>query len=182
MTTTPHRQHVAVPGIGLALTFGIGMRIAAVAGTLLYVLMWSAVLPPANNPVLDDHIVGAITLIALALVAAGNVWGLGKWSSCSDRSPGVSCNTRPARSRSSISERAMPDQLGSALSGARNSSTVPCGWLDSSRTAPPSAAARSSRLRRPLRRSDGLMPIPSSEIRAVTSAPVTVISTLAAPA
>jgi hypothetical protein len=27
----------------------------------------------------DDHIVGAVTVIALALVAAGNVWGLGKW-------------------------------------------------------------------------------------------------------
>jgi thiosulfate dehydrogenase [quinone] large subunit len=70
---------IGLAGIGLALTFGIGMRIAAVAGTLLYVLMWSAVLPPANNPVLDDHLVGAITLIALTLVAAGNVWGLGKW-------------------------------------------------------------------------------------------------------
>jgi len=70
---------IGLAGIGLALTFGIGMRIAAVAGTVLYLLMWSAVLPPENNPVLDDHLVGAITLIALALVAAGNVWGLGKW-------------------------------------------------------------------------------------------------------
>jgi thiosulfate dehydrogenase [quinone] large subunit len=72
---------IALAGIGLALTLGIGMRIAAVAGTVLYLMMWSAVLPPENNPVLDDHIVGAITLIALALVAAGNVWGFGKqWS------------------------------------------------------------------------------------------------------
>jgi thiosulfate dehydrogenase [quinone] large subunit len=70
---------IGLAGIGLALTFGIGMRIAAVAGTFLYVLMWSAVLPPENNPVLDDHLIGAITLIALTLVAAGNVWGLGKW-------------------------------------------------------------------------------------------------------
>lgn len=70
---------IALAGIGLALTFGIGLRIAAVSGTILYLLMWSAVLPPENNPVLDDHIVGAITLIVLTLVAAGNVWGLGKW-------------------------------------------------------------------------------------------------------
>jgi thiosulfate dehydrogenase (quinone) large subunit len=75
---------VGLAGIGLALTLGIGMRIAAVAGTLLYLLMWSANLPPENNPVLDDHIVGAITVIALALVAAGNVWGLGKWWSSLD--------------------------------------------------------------------------------------------------
>jgi thiosulfate dehydrogenase [quinone] large subunit len=75
---------VGLAGIGLALTLGIGMRIATVAGTLLYLMMWSAALPPETNPVLDDHILGAVTLIALALVAAGNVWGLGKWWSSLD--------------------------------------------------------------------------------------------------
>ncbi|TCC07880.1 hypothetical protein [Kribbella soli] len=75
---------IGLAGIGLALTLGIGMRIAAVSGALLYVLMWSANFPPENNPVLDDHIVGAITVVALALVAAGNVWGLGKWWSSQD--------------------------------------------------------------------------------------------------
>jgi thiosulfate dehydrogenase (quinone) large subunit len=75
---------VGLAGIGFALTFGVGMRIAAVAGTLLYLLMWSANLPPENNPVLDDHIVGAVTVVVLALVAAGNVWGFGKWWSSLD--------------------------------------------------------------------------------------------------
>ena len=70
---------VGLAGIGLALTLGVGMRIAAVSGSLLYLLMWSASLPLETNPVLDDHILGAITLVALALVAAGNVWGFGKW-------------------------------------------------------------------------------------------------------
>jgi thiosulfate dehydrogenase [quinone] large subunit len=46
-------------GIGAALTFGIGMRIAAGTGALLYLLMWSASLPLANNPVIDDHLLGA---------------------------------------------------------------------------------------------------------------------------
>ena len=31
------------------------------------------------NPALDEHILGAITLVALALVAAGSWWGLGRW-------------------------------------------------------------------------------------------------------
>jgi thiosulfate dehydrogenase (quinone) large subunit len=69
---------LALAGLGIALTLGIGMRIAAVSGALLYLLMWTAALPPETNPVLDDHIVGAISLIALALVAAGNVWGFGR--------------------------------------------------------------------------------------------------------
>jgi thiosulfate dehydrogenase (quinone) large subunit len=66
-------------GIGLALILGIGMRIAAVAGAALLVLMWTAVLPPANNPFMDDHLIYAGTLIGLALMGAGNTIGLGKW-------------------------------------------------------------------------------------------------------
>lgn len=66
-------------GIGLALTLGIGMRFAAVAGAVLYLMMWSVVLPPENNPVLDDHILGAITVVVLALFYAGDTWGLGRW-------------------------------------------------------------------------------------------------------
>ena len=71
-------------GIGIALTLGVGMRIAAVTGGLLYVLMWTVVLPPPNNPVLDDHLLGAITVVALALLNAGDTWGLGRWWSGTD--------------------------------------------------------------------------------------------------
>lgn len=68
-------------GIGLALTLGIGMRIATAAGVVLYLMMWSVVLPPENNPVIDDHILGALTLVVLAAYNAGNTWGLGRlWS------------------------------------------------------------------------------------------------------
>jgi thiosulfate dehydrogenase (quinone) large subunit len=70
---------IGLLGIGIALTFGAGMRIAAASGALLYVLMWSVVLPPENNPVLDDHLLAGLTLVALALLGAGNTWGLGRW-------------------------------------------------------------------------------------------------------
>jgi len=65
-------------GIGTALTFGFGMRIAAATGALLYLMMWTVVLPPDNNPVLDDHILGAVSLVVLALTQAGDTWGVGR--------------------------------------------------------------------------------------------------------
>jgi thiosulfate dehydrogenase (quinone) large subunit len=65
-------------GIGLALTLGIGIRIAAAAGAVLYVMMWTVALPPANNPVLDEHILGAVTMVVLGLTLAGDTWGAGR--------------------------------------------------------------------------------------------------------
>jgi thiosulfate dehydrogenase [quinone] large subunit len=68
-------------GIGIALTFGVAMRFAATAGAVMYMLMWTVALPPETNPVIDDHILGALTVVALALLGAGNTWGLGhRWS------------------------------------------------------------------------------------------------------
>jgi thiosulfate dehydrogenase [quinone] large subunit len=64
--------------IGTALILGIGMRVAAAAGALLTVMMWSAVLPPTSNPFMDDHLIYAAILIVLALLAAGNTAGLGR--------------------------------------------------------------------------------------------------------
>jgi thiosulfate dehydrogenase [quinone] large subunit len=65
-------------GIGLALTFGVGIRLAAISGAFLYLLMWAASLPLENNPVIDDHLLGAVALIVFALTLAGDTWGLGK--------------------------------------------------------------------------------------------------------
>ena len=66
-------------GVGIALLFGIGLRIAAVSGGLMMLLMWAAVLPPAQNPLVDDHIVYAIVLLLLPVMGAGNHFGLGEW-------------------------------------------------------------------------------------------------------
>jgi thiosulfate dehydrogenase (quinone) large subunit len=65
-------------GIGVALMLGVAMRITAVAGALLTVLMWTAVLPPANNPIIDEHIIYALLFVVLALAGAGYTLGLGK--------------------------------------------------------------------------------------------------------
>ncbi len=66
-------------GMGTALILGIGVRIAGYAGALLTILMWSSLLPPKNNPFLDEHIIYALVLLGLATVRAGQWFGFGKW-------------------------------------------------------------------------------------------------------
>ena len=65
-------------GIGLALTLGVTMRLAAAAGALLLVMMWTVVLPPDNNPFMDDHLIYAQVLVLLALTSAGRTLGFGR--------------------------------------------------------------------------------------------------------
>ncbi|WP_338703887.1 hypothetical protein V2W30_35535 [Streptomyces sp. Q6] len=76
-------------GVGVALTAGIALRLAAVAGTAMMALMWIAEWPPARhlsdgsasmstNPFADYHLVYAVVLIALAAAGAGATWGLGR--------------------------------------------------------------------------------------------------------
>ena len=73
-------------GIGLAVMLGIGLRVSAVAGTALMVLMYLAEWPftanaGSTNPAVDYHIIYALALIVIAATAAGNTWGFGsKWS------------------------------------------------------------------------------------------------------
>lgn len=70
---------LALLGLGVALILGIGMRIAVVAGVVLLVMMWTVVLPPANNVFMDDHLIYAGTLVGLGLIGAGDTLGLGRW-------------------------------------------------------------------------------------------------------
>jgi thiosulfate dehydrogenase [quinone] large subunit len=64
--------------IGIALTFGIAMRLGTIAGFVLYLMMWTVALWPANNPVIDDHILGALSMVVLGLTLAGETWGAGR--------------------------------------------------------------------------------------------------------
>jgi hypothetical protein len=43
-------RHTGSRAIGVALVLGVFVNLAAAAGALLLVLMWTAVLPPENNP------------------------------------------------------------------------------------------------------------------------------------
>jgi thiosulfate dehydrogenase [quinone] large subunit len=65
-------------GIGIALILGIGTRIATVSAVLLLALMYLASFPLETNPIIDDHVVYALTIAALGLLGAGDVYGLGR--------------------------------------------------------------------------------------------------------
>ncbi len=79
--------------IGFAVTAGVALRLSAIGGTILMLLMWAAEWPMArftsagkpsgsNNPLVDYHIIYALALIVVAATAAGATWGLGKlWAS-----------------------------------------------------------------------------------------------------
>lgn len=69
---------IGLLGIGVALILGIGMWIAAISGSVMLALMWAAGLPLENNPIVDDHIIYALVLVALAIYGAGRTWGLGR--------------------------------------------------------------------------------------------------------
>jgi thiosulfate dehydrogenase [quinone] large subunit len=65
--------------IGVAFTLGIFTRLATIGGVIMYVMMWTVVLPPDNNPILDDHLLAAAAVLVLGLFSAGRYLGLGSW-------------------------------------------------------------------------------------------------------
>ncbi|MFE4420832.1 hypothetical protein [Streptomyces sp. NPDC056817] len=75
--------------IGVAVMTGVALRPAAVAGTAMMALMWTAEWPPAKhllngapsmstNPFADYHLIYAVALVAVAAAGAGATWGLGR--------------------------------------------------------------------------------------------------------
>jgi len=89
---------IGLLGIGLALILGIGMWIAAISGSVMLVLMWAAGLPLENNLFMDDHIIYALVLVALAIYGAGRTWGLGRtWEALPSSTSWPSSSNEDAR-------------------------------------------------------------------------------------
>ncbi len=70
---------IGLLGIGVTLLTGVAMRIGTASGALLYAMMYVAVLPLENNPIVDYHFEGVIVMAVLFLAHAGRTWGLGHW-------------------------------------------------------------------------------------------------------
>lgn len=63
-------------GVGLSLTLGVAVRVGAYSGMAMLLLMWLAVLPPANHPFLDDHVIYSVALWGVQKTRATHAWSL----------------------------------------------------------------------------------------------------------
>jgi len=65
--------------IGACLLLGVAVRIACWAGIVLFILMWAAIFPPANNPLFDEHLIYILILLGLQDAKTGLDWSLAGW-------------------------------------------------------------------------------------------------------
>ena len=116
-------------GIGVALTLGAGIRIAAITGAVMYLAMYAAAMLPENNPVLDDHLIGAMA------------WS--SWPSPCRATPGASAAGGPRPGSSEVPDPAVGDrnhEPGPAGPGSLVSAAVRTLWRVS-QPIPPSRGA-----------------------------------------
>ena len=52
--------------IGVALILGVSLRLAALFGIVMMIMMWMSALPLKTNPIIDDHIIYAALLWVIA--------------------------------------------------------------------------------------------------------------------
>ncbi len=74
--------------VGTTFLLGVGLRLGAVVGAAMLVLHFLAspdflaspvtAIPAGSEPYLDIPLITALTLVGLALIDAGNTWGLGR--------------------------------------------------------------------------------------------------------
>lgn len=67
--------------VGITLITGIAVRPGAIAGIIFMISCYLALVPSADNPLIDEHIIYAVALLLLIVVNAGAYgWSLGrKW-------------------------------------------------------------------------------------------------------
>jgi thiosulfate dehydrogenase [quinone] large subunit len=76
---------IGLAGIGLALMFGIGTKVAAWSGVAMLAMMytthaWPGTVTGATNPFLDEHIVYGVTAVGIVFVELKRqAVGLGSW-------------------------------------------------------------------------------------------------------
>ena len=58
--------------VGVTLLVNRMVRWGSIAGLLMVLLMYIAVLPPANNPILDEHLVYAVIFIGLIVQSSAS--------------------------------------------------------------------------------------------------------------
>lgn len=61
-------------GIGLGLMLGIMVRIAACGGIALMILIYLSLMPPENNPIIDEHVVYGLLLLYFAIESPSGWW------------------------------------------------------------------------------------------------------------
>lgn len=71
---------IGLLGIGVALMLGIGTKIGAWSAAAMLIFMYLTQMLPANNPILDDHIVYALAGIGIVYVELRyQAIGIGGW-------------------------------------------------------------------------------------------------------
>ena len=70
--------------IGISLILGVFNKLATYSGSLLMLLMYAAVIPIKNNPLIDEHVIYLLILLLLNFFRAGDYFGLRKkWAKTS---------------------------------------------------------------------------------------------------
>lgn len=65
--------------VGLTLTLGFMIRLGSLAGSLMLILMYFALIPPSNHPFIDDHLIYALVMLGFAFVHTCKHLGIGSW-------------------------------------------------------------------------------------------------------
>lgn len=73
---------IAMLGIGAAVVLGIGLRVSAVIGSFVLLAMYLAEWPigmdaGSTNPIVNYHVIYALSLVVIAVTHAGDTWGAG---------------------------------------------------------------------------------------------------------